>query len=146
MVVAAGSVEMLWNLGYEARWSQNRELRSERGEQVTAVPLAPMIGMHGDPVDERPGRPLGADQDADRIGAGEGDHAAAAPDLQVADRLLERSRRDRRLVSKVRRPAPIQRVDEKRHVVRTTETVGRQPMGPGRISPAEAPPTSIAPR
>ena len=53
--------------------------------------LAPMIGMDGDLVDECARRPLGADQDPDRIGAREGDHAAAAPDLKVADRPLERA-------------------------------------------------------
>ena len=85
--------------------------------------LPPMIGMDGDLVDEGTGRPLGADQDADRVGAREGDHAAAAPDLQVADRPLERGRRHRRLVGKVRRPAAIQRVDEKPDVVRAAEAI-----------------------
>ena len=87
--------------------------------------LSQMIGMNGDLVDERTGRPLGADQDADRVGAREGDHAAAAPDLQVADRPLERRRRHRRLVGKVRRPAAIQRVDEERDVVRAAEAICR---------------------
>ena len=85
--------------------------------------LSPMIGMDSDLVDESTGRPLGADQDADRVGAREGDHAAAAPDLKVADRPLERGRRHRRIVGKVRRPAAIQRVDEKHDVVGAAEAV-----------------------
>ena len=36
-------------------------------KQVTAMTLSPMIGMDGDLVDEGTGRPLGADQDADRV-------------------------------------------------------------------------------
>ena len=121
----AGRGERLGDFGDDSRRAENRELRAERGEQVTAVTLPPMIGMDGDLVDEGAGRPLGADQDADRIGAREGDHAAAAPDLKVADRPLERGRRHRRLVGKVRRPAAIQRVDEKPDVVRAAETVCR---------------------
>jgi hypothetical protein len=39
--------------------------------------LPQMIGMDGDLLDESSGRPLGADQDADRVGSREGDHAAA---------------------------------------------------------------------
>ncbi len=35
---------------------------------MTPVTLSPMIRMNGDLVDERRGRPLGADQDADRVG------------------------------------------------------------------------------
>ena len=110
----AGWRERLGDLGDDSRRAENRELRAERGEQVTAMPLPPMIGMDRDLVDERTGWPLGADQDADRVGSREGDHAAAAPDLKVADRALERFRRHRRLVGKVRRPAAIQRVDEQR--------------------------------
>jgi hypothetical protein len=85
--------------------------------------LSPMIGMDGDLVDEGTGRPLGADQDADRVSAREGDHAAAAPDLKVPDRSLERSRRFRRLLGKVRRPAAIQCVNEKSDVVRAAKSV-----------------------
>ena len=85
--------------------------------------LSAMIRMDGDPVDEGTGRPLGADQDADRVGSRERHHAAAAPDLKVADRSLERRRRHRRLVGIVRRPAAIQRVDEQRDVVRAAEAV-----------------------
>ena len=87
--------------------------------------LSPMIGMDGDRVDEGTGGPLGTDQHADRVGAREGDHAAAAPDLKVADRPLERGRRHGRLVGKVRSPAAIQRIDEKRDVVRAAEAVCR---------------------
>jgi len=36
---------------------------------MTAMTLSPMIGMDGDLVDEGTGRPLGADQDADRVRA-----------------------------------------------------------------------------
>src|SRR5258705_12992169 len=89
--------------------------------------LSPMIGMDGDLVDEGTGRPLGADQDADRIGAREGDHAAAAPDLKVADRPLERGRCHGRLVGKVRSPAAILRVDEKSDVVRAAESICAHP-------------------
>ena len=91
---------------------------------MTAMTLSPMIGMDGDLVDEATRRPLCADQDADRVGAREGDHAAAAPDLKVADRPLERGRGHWRLVGKVRRPAAIQRADEKLDVVRAAEAVG----------------------
>ena len=101
-----------------------------------AMTLPPMIGMDRDSVDEGTGRPLGADQDADRIRAREGDHAAAAPHLEVANRPLERGRRHRRLVWKVRRPAPIQRVDEQGNVVCSAEAVRRQGLyDPGDVVP-----------
>ena len=119
----AGIGERFRDFGDDSRGPENRELRAERRQQVTAVTLSPMIGMDGDLVDEGTGRPLGADQDADRIGAREGDHAAAAPDLKVADRPLERCRRHRRLVGKVRRPAAIQCVDEQPDVVRAAEAI-----------------------
>ena len=93
---------------------------------MAAMPLSPMLGMNGDLVDAGTRRPLGADQDADRVRAREGDHTAAAPHLKIADRLLERGRRHERLVGKVRGPAVIQRVDEKRHVVRAAEAICRQ--------------------
>src|SRR6185312_2947237 len=105
----AGRSESLGNLGDDSRGAENRELRAERGEQMTPMTLSPMIGMDGDLVDEGTGRPLGADQDADRVGSRKGHHAAAAPDLEVTDRALERRRRHRRLVWKVRSPASIQR-------------------------------------
>ena len=108
----AGRCERLGDFGDDSGGAENRELRADRGEQVAGMTLSAMIGMDGDLVEEGPGRPLGADQDADRVRARESDHAAAAPDLQVADRLLERGRRHGRLVGKVRRPAAIQRVDE----------------------------------
>jgi hypothetical protein len=79
--------------------------------------------MDGDLVDEGTGRPLAADQDADRVGARERNHAAAAPHLQVADRPLERCRRHRRLVLKVRKPAAIQRVAEKPDIIGATKAV-----------------------
>ena len=107
----AGRAERLGDFGDDSGGAENRELRAERGEQVTAMTLSPMIGMDGDCVDEGTGRPLGADQDSDRVGSREGDHEAAAPDLKVADRPFERGRRHRGLVRKVRRPAAIQRVD-----------------------------------
>ena len=116
--------QRLGDFGDHPRRAQNSELRSERGEQVTAMTLPPMIGMDGDLVDESAGGPLGADQDADRVRAREGDHAAAAPDLKVTDRPLEHLRRRRRLVRKVRSPAAIHRVDEKPDVVRAAEAVG----------------------
>src|SRR5258705_13881973 len=89
------------------------------------MPLAQMIRMDGDLVNEGSGGPLGADQDTDWIRAGESDHAAAAPDLQIADRPLERGRRRDRLVRKVRPPAAIHRIDQKLDVVGATEA------GPG---------------
>ena len=154
----AGRGESLGDFGDDPRGAENRELRAERGEQMTAMTLPPMIGMDGDLVDERTGRPLGADQDADRVGAREGDHAAAAPDLKVADRPLERGRRHRRLVGKVRRPAAIQRVDEKRDVVRAAEAIrrhrsshgsdlagsGSAGRGPGGASPRALRPDALA--
>jgi hypothetical protein len=79
---------------------------------MPTVPLAAMFGVDGYPVNERRGGPLGADQDPDRFGARKGDHAAAAPDLEIADGPLERGRCDRRLVREVWRPASVQRVDE----------------------------------
>ena len=120
----ASSGQRLRDFGDDSWGAENRELRAERGEQVTAMTLSPMIGMDGDLVDEATGRPLCADQNADRVGAREGDHAAAAPDLKVADRPLERGRGHWRLVGKVRRPAAIQRADEKLDVVRAAEAVG----------------------
>ena len=47
-------VESLRDFGDHSRRAENRELRAERGEQVTAMTLPPMIGMDGDLVDERP--------------------------------------------------------------------------------------------
>ena len=85
--------------------------------------LPPMIGMDSDPVDEGTRSPLGADQDADRVGPREGDHAAAAPDLKITDRPLERCWCHGRLVREVRTPAAVQRVDEKPDVICATEAV-----------------------
>ncbi len=65
----AGRRERLGDLGDDSRGAENRELRAERGEQMAAMSLATMIGMDGDLVDERAGRSLGADQNADRVGA-----------------------------------------------------------------------------
>ena len=48
----AGSGESLGDLGDHSRRAENRELRAERGEQVTPMTLSPMIGMDGDLVDE----------------------------------------------------------------------------------------------
>src|SRR4051812_16275535 len=106
-----------------------------------------MIGMDGDSVDEGTGGALRANQDANRIGPGEGDHAAAAPDLQVTDRSLERRRGHERLAGKVRRPAAIQRLDEKRHIIRAAEPVRRHAVGPsssGSINSGEDSPTAIS--
>src|SRR4029450_5027462 len=117
--------ESLGDLSDHFRRGENSELRAERGEQVTPMTLSTMIGMDGDLVDEGGRRPFRADQDRDRIGAREGHHAAAAPDLKVADRPLDRLRRHRGLAGKVGRPAAIQRVDKKRYVVRAAEAVRR---------------------
>ena len=119
----AGIGERFRDLGDDSRGAENREFRAERRQQMMAMTLPPMIGMDRDLVDKRAVRPFGADQDADRIAAREGDHAAAAPDLKVTDRSLERRRRHRRLVGKVRRPAAIQRVDEQPDVVRAAEAI-----------------------
>src|SRR5262245_12376973 len=97
-----GGAKSLRDFGDDSRRSQNRQLRPERLEQVVGVALPKMIGMDRNLVDESARRPLGADEDADRVGAREGNHAAAAPDLQVANRPLERGRCHRRLVWKVR--------------------------------------------
>ena len=48
----AGRRESLGDLGDHSRRAENRELRAERGEQVTAMALSTMIGMDGDLVDE----------------------------------------------------------------------------------------------
>src|SRR3954470_21381083 len=85
--------------------------------------LAQMIWMNCEPVDEGRRRSLRANQNTDRIGPSEGDHAAAAPDLEVADRPLERRGRHRRVVGKVRGPAAIQRVNKQLDVVGATEAV-----------------------
>ena len=50
----AGGRERLGDLGDDSRGAENRELRAERREQVTAMTLSPMIGMDGDRVDEVP--------------------------------------------------------------------------------------------
>ena len=49
----AGRHESLGDLDDDSRGTENRELRAERGEQVTAMTLSPMIRMDGDLVDER---------------------------------------------------------------------------------------------
>jgi hypothetical protein len=92
---------------------------------VMAVPLPLMVRVYGDPVNESTGRTLSADQDSDRVRTGERDHAAAAPDLQVADGALEGRRCRERIGWKRRRPAAIQRVDEKPHVVGPAEAIRR---------------------
>src|SRR3954469_12835998 len=89
-----------------------------------------MIGMDSDLVDQGSGRTLGAYQDADGVGPGEGYHAAAAPHLKIADGSLERGRRHERFVGKARRPAAIERLDEKRHIVRAAEPVRRHAVRP----------------
>ena len=123
----AGRGQRLGDFGDESGWAENRELRAERREQVPPVTLSSMIGMDGDLVNQSAGRPLGADHDADRGGAREGDHAAAAPDLQVPDRSLERGRSHLRLVGHVRSPAAIQRVNEQADIVGAAEAVRRHP-------------------
>ena len=90
---------------------------------MAAMTLAQMVGMDGNLLDQRSARALGADQDGNRIGARKRDHAAAAPDLQIADRALERGRRHRLLVGEMRTPAAIQRVDEQPDVVSATEPI-----------------------
>jgi len=44
--------ERLGDLGDDSSWAENRELRAERGEQVAAMTLSPVIGMDGNRVDE----------------------------------------------------------------------------------------------
>jgi hypothetical protein len=119
----AGRSESLGDLGDDSRRAENSELRAERGQQVTPVTLSAMIGMDGDLVNERTQRPLGADEDTDWIGAREGNHAAAAPHLKIADRSLESRWRHQRLVWKVRSPAAIQRVDEKPDVIGAAKAI-----------------------
>ena len=51
---SAGRRERLGHFGDHSRWTENRELRAERREQVTAMSLSPMIGMDGDLVNEGP--------------------------------------------------------------------------------------------
>src|SRR5688572_25196855 len=48
----AGGCEGLGDLRDDPRGAENRQLRAERGEQVAAMTLSPMIGMNGDPVNE----------------------------------------------------------------------------------------------
>src|SRR3954471_15393505 len=90
---------------------------------MATMTLAQMIWMNCEPVDEGRRRSLRANQDGDRVGPREGDHAAAAPDLKVANRSLERRRRHRRLAGNVRRPAAIQCVNKQLDVVGATESV-----------------------
>src|SRR5687768_4474320 len=88
-----------------------------------------MVRVDGDPADERPRRPLGANQDADWISARKRDHAAAAPHLQVADRALERGRSLDRLVGMIRSPAAVQRIDEQPDVIGAAEAIGAHGSG-----------------
>ena len=127
----AGRSERRVDFADDSRRAQDCELRSERGEQVAAMTLSSVIGMDRDPVDERAARPLGTDQDGDRIRTGEGHNAAAAPDLQIADRTFERRRRHRRLVRKPGTPAAIQRIDEKRDVIGPAKTIRRHSQSRG---------------
>jgi hypothetical protein len=53
------------------------------------MPLAELRGVDGDPQDERLRRALAADQDGDRLSGVERDHAARAPEIELADVLLE---------------------------------------------------------
>src|SRR5688572_20333554 len=67
----AGSGESLGDFGDHSRGAENRELRAERSEKVTAMTLPQVIGVDGDLMDESTGCTLGTDQDADRVGARE---------------------------------------------------------------------------
>ena len=51
----AGIGKRFMDLGDDSRGAENRELRAERRQQVTAMTLPPMIGMDRDLVDERTG-------------------------------------------------------------------------------------------
>ena len=114
------------DLGDEVRRAEDRELGAKRGEEMAAVPLAEMIGVHGDAEHERLRRALAADQDADRLLGVEGDHAARAPEVQLANLLLESGDGERRRPGKVRKAAAIPGVDEQRDVVGAAEAVGAQ--------------------
>jgi hypothetical protein len=84
---------VMTELASDARWggndsAPNLQLPIPKGRslEVGSWKLLPSSEATASPVIS----PL---QDADRVGAREGDHAAAAPDLKVADRPLERGRR-----------------------------------------------------
>src|SRR4029079_19094139 len=110
---AAGG-QRLGSFANHSRGAKNREFRTKRSEQVVAVPLPLMVRVYGDPVNESTGRTLPPDQDSDRVRTGERDHAAAAPDLQVADGALEGRRCRERIGWKKRRTDGIPSAREKR--------------------------------
>ena len=103
----------------------NRRLRAERREQVTAVSPPHVIRMHGDAVNKRAGRPLAPI----RTPMGSAPEKAAMQLLHQTWRSridrLNTGRRRRRLAGKVRRPAAVQRVDERPDVVGAAEAEGR---------------------
>src|SRR4051812_2169145 len=110
---------------------------------MAAMPLPLMVGVHGDLVHERTPGSFGADKDADRVRTRERDHAAAAPDLQVADRPLEEGRRHRRFAGEVWRPAAIQPLDQQPDVVGAAEAVCSH-VFPGGFAPPDPPAPSLA--
>ena len=73
------------HLGEHAGRLEDRHLLSERGQHVAGVALPAMVRVHAD-MEYEVGRglPLGRDQDSDRIGSGEGDHATAGPKVDLS--------------------------------------------------------------
>ena len=90
------------------------------------MPLAKMVGVDGDTADERVRRALATDRNPDRLLAVEGDHATRAPEVQLADLLLEAGDGERRYAREVREAAAVPRVDEQGDVVGATEAVRAQ--------------------
>jgi len=80
--------------------------------------------MDAQAVDESGSRPLGSEENAHRLAPFERDHAAAAPEVEVADEALETVPVKRRRVRILRSTAALPGLDEETDVVGTAEAIG----------------------
>jgi len=113
--------------------------------------LAELVRTDGDSMHEGVGRALATDEDADGVLAVEGDHAARAPQVLLADLLFESGDGQRGSGRIVREAAAVPGVDEQRDVVGAAEAIGAQSVGPSFFSSARSAaiavivPTSLRP-
>ena len=98
---------------------------------MAAVTPAAVIRVDGDVEHQAGDRlPLGGDEDADRVGTLEGDHAAAGPEVHLPAQPLHVVHRQAPGSSAGADVAAFVRVDDEGHVVRTAETVGGHTVTP----------------
>ena len=92
-------------------------------EQVAAVPPAAVVGVDADAVDQRFVLALGCQDHADGLVALDGNHAAARPQVELADVQLELVDRQARRAVDVLRVAAVIRLGQQRDVVGAAEPV-----------------------